>query len=256
MRIQTMEEDAKLKCKKESRLTNINPAIDGIEAGRESGPLFRDREDAGRRLATQLERCRAERPVVLALPRGGVPVAARVALALQAPLGVLPVRKIGVPGHRELGVGAIAKGGAPVIDWHAVRELRISIEDLNAVISDERTELERQERAFVGEAVEPSLDGSTVIIVDDGLATGMSALAAVRSVRARGAGRIVLAVPVGAPETITMLRSQVDALVCLAAPAHFRAVGLWYSNFDQTSDATVVELLADARKRMEAHAKC
>jgi putative phosphoribosyl transferase len=176
-------------------------------------------------------------------------VAAEVARALQAPLGVLPVRKIGAPAHRELGVGAIARGGASVIDWAAVRELHISTEDLRAVICEERLELERQEQAFAGQQPKLGLQGRTAVIVDDGLATGVTALAAIEAVRASEAKRIVLAVPVGAPESVALLLNKVDDIVCLETPANFYAVGIWYRNFDQTSDGTVIEMLKAAQRR-------
>lgn len=217
--------------------------------------LFRDRDDAGRQLAARLERYRAERPVVLALPRGGVPVAAEVAEALNAPLDILPVRKLGAPGHREYGIGAIALGGASVLDEDAIRVLRISQAQLAAVEAEERVELERQRRAFRDDEPPPDLNNRTVIIVDDGLATGFSALAAIHAIWALGARRIVLAVPVCAPETVVALRPQVDDLVCVACPPNFHAVGLWYRDFDQTPDQTVIDLLRRARQRSQAPGK-
>jgi predicted phosphoribosyltransferase len=214
--------------------------------------VFRDREDAGRRLAARLEHLRSQHPIILALPRGGVPVAAEIARALNAPLGLLPVRKIGAPEQRELGVGAIAGGGASVIDWGVVRELKITDESLQSVIEEERAELERQRRAFGAVSAEFELEDRCVVIVDDGLATGVSALAAIRAARDRGARRIILAVPVGAPDTVEFLRSQLDDVVCLVTPANFRAVGFWYSNFAQTSDTEVVGLLMAAKERVQA----
>jgi putative phosphoribosyl transferase len=219
-------------------------------SGGRGGWRFRDRSDAGRKLAAQLQSLAGERPVILGLPRGGVPVAGEVARVLEAPLCVLPVRKIGAPDHRELGVGAIASGGISLIDWEAVRELHISIEALQVVVSEEQIELKRQERTFAAAQPDPCLKGRTAVIVDDGLATGVTALAAIQAARAGGATRVVLAVPVAAPETVALLRGQVDDLVCLEAPANFYAVGRWYRTFDQTSDATVIELLRAAQSRV------
>jgi putative phosphoribosyl transferase len=213
--------------------------------------IFQDRVDAGRRLAGQLGRYSEERPIVFGLPRGGVPVAAEVAKALKAPLDVLPVRKIGAPGHREYGIGAIALGGASVLDDEAMQALRISPEQLAAVEAEERTELERQRQRFRDDAPLPDVRDRTVIVVDDGLATGVSALAAIRALRKLGPRRIVLAVPVCASETASMLRSQVDDLVCVAMPADFYAVGLWYDDFNPTSDETVIRLLQDAGQAPE-----
>jgi len=158
-------------------------------------------------------------------------------------------RKLGAPGHREYGIGAIALGGASVLDQDAVRALGITPSQLAEVEAEERTELERQRRRFRGDEPAPDLRDRTVIIVDDGLATGVSALAAVRATRAFGASRIILAIPVCAPETLVTLRSQVDDLVCVASPPNFHAVGLWYRDFTQTSDETVIQLRKQWQKR-------
>jgi len=213
------------------------------------GRLFQDREDGGRQLARLLERYREQRPVILALPRGGVPVAAEIAAALDAPLDVLPVRKLGAPGHREYGIGAIALGGTSVLDQEAVRALGVSRAQLVAIEAKERSELERQRRRFRDDLPLPAVKGRTVIIVDDGLATGVTALAAIHAVRALGASRIVLAVPVCAPDTVAALRGQVDDIVCVACPTNFYAVGLWYRDFTPTADETVVDLLKRAAAR-------
>jgi predicted phosphoribosyltransferase len=179
-------------------------------------------------------------------------VAAEVAEALDAMLDVLPVRKIGVPGHRELGVGAIALGGASVLDEQTIRMLGISHAQLTAIEAEERVELERQRRKFRDDEPLPDLRDRTVIIVDDGLATGVSALAAIRAVHALGPRWTVLAVPVCAAETASALRAEVDDLVCIASRPDFYAVGLWYRDFSQTTDETVIELLKSARERLHA----
>jgi putative phosphoribosyl transferase len=231
------------------RIHEIGPSDFGPRGMMTPRWLFRDRVDAGRQLALRLERYRSERPIILALPRGGVPVAAEVAEALDATLDVLPVRKLGVPGHRELGVGAIALGGASVLNEDTIRMLGITRAQLAAVEGEERVELERQRQRFRDEEPLPDLRDRTVIIVDDGLATGVSALAAIRAVRALSPRRLVLAVPVCAPETASELRAEVDDLVYVASPADFYAVGLWYRDFSQTTDETVIELLKTAKGR-------
>jgi putative phosphoribosyl transferase len=176
-----------------------------------------------------------------------VPVGYEVARALEAPLEVLPVRKLGAPGHREYGIGAIAPGGAFVLNMAAVRALGITRAELEAVAAEETAELERRVRLYRGDRPLPDLSGRTVILVDDGLATGMSALAAIRAVRALHPERIVLAAPVCAPETAAELRGEVDDLVSVAIPDQFFAVGLWYGSFEQTSDEEVLALLDRAR---------
>ncbi|AQT72559.1 phosphoribosyltransferase family protein [Streptomyces sp. fd1-xmd] len=208
--------------------------------------LFTDRADAGERLAEAVRHLEGERPVVLGLPRGGVPVAFPVARALGAPLDVIVVRKLGVPYHRELGFGAIGEGGVRVISEDIVRSSRATQEDLAAVEHAEEAELARQARRFRGDRPRIPLDGRTVIVVDDGIATGATAAAACQVVRAQGAARVVLAVPVAAPDAVARLRRETDEVVCLSAPRAFRAVGEWYRDFSQTSDEEVVSLLARA----------
>ncbi|HXG43936.1 MAG TPA: phosphoribosyltransferase [Gemmatimonadales bacterium] len=203
---------------------------------------FADRRDAGRRLAQALERYRSAQPVVLGLPRGGVPVAAEVARALGAPLDVLVVRKLGAPGHPEFAVGAVA-AGATVLHDDVVQQLGIPPEYLDRVIAQEQEELARRERAYRGSRPGVEVHGRTVILVDDGLATGATAEAAIRVLRAQGAGRIVLAVPVSAPDTLRRLTPLVDDLVCLSAPPGFRAVSLSYDDFSPTSDEEVLACL-------------
>jgi predicted phosphoribosyltransferase len=209
--------------------------------------IFRDRRDAGRQLVAHLTHY-AGRPdvLVLALPRGGVPVAYEVARALGAPLDVFLVRKLGVPGREELAMGAIASGGVRVLNGDVVRALRIPGEVIDAVTAEEQPELERREREYRDDRPAPEVRGRTVILVDDGLATGSSMRAAVAALRQRGPARIVVAVPVGAAETCAALGEVADEAVCAYEPEHFAAVGLWYSDFSQTTDDEVRALLAAA----------
>ena len=210
---------------------------------------FRNRRDAGRRLAARLEPLRAERPVVVGLPRGGVPVAAEVAEALGAPLDVIVVRKLGVPFQPELGMGAIGEDGVRVLNEDVVRLARVSPEEIAEVERRERVEIERRARRFRGDRPAVPLAGRTVLVVDDGIATGGTAKAALEVARAHGARRVVLAVPVAPPDTIAAMRSLADAVVCLETPAAFSAVGQWYEDFTQTSDNEVVHLLEEAAAR-------
>ncbi|MEV0368753.1 alpha/beta family hydrolase [Streptomyces sp. NPDC050636] len=209
--------------------------------------LFTDRMDAGRRLADALRHLKGEDPVVLGLPRGGVPVAFQVARALGAPLDVIVVRKLGVPYHRELGFGAIGEGGVRVISDDIVRRGRVSQKDVATVEHSEEVELARQARRFRGDRPRLALDGRTAIVVDDGIATGATAAAACEVVRAQGAARVVLAVPVAPPDAVDWLRTKADDVVCLSTPLGFSAVGEWYRDFSQTPDEDVVSLLAQAR---------
>ena len=208
---------------------------------------FRDRTDAGRYLATKLEAYRG-RPdlLVLALPRGGVPVGFEVALALHAPLDVFMVRKLGVPGHEELAIGALASGGAKVLDQYLMRELGITDDELSRVVAREERELERRELEYRGNRPPVSVKGHTVILVDDGLATGYTMRAAVAALKLEGAAHTVVAVPVAPPETCDSFEGEVDEIVCAATPEPFLAVGLWYRDFSQTTDEEVRELLARA----------
>ena len=176
---------------------------------------------------------------MLGLPRGGVPVAAEVACALRAPLDVFCVRKLGVPGDEELAMGAIATGGVVVVNDRVISELGVSARALADVAATERAELERRERAYRGDRPAVPLAGRTVILVDDGLATGASMRAAVRAVRAAGPGRVVVAVPVAAAETCRSLETDADEVVCALAPDGFRSVGGWYEDFSATSDDEV-----------------
>jgi putative phosphoribosyl transferase len=212
-----------------------------------NGPLYENRREAGRKLAQRLLRY-ADRSdvIVLGLPRGGVPVAFEVARALDAPLDVFLVRKLGVPGHRELAMGAIASGGVRVLNEEIVSGLGLSAEAIDRVAARERQELERRERAYrVAESVTDVRD-RVAILVDDGLATGASMKAAVDALRARGPSRIVVAVPVAPPETCAEFDDDVDEVVCAATPRPFFGVGAWYREFPQTTDAEVKELLRQA----------
>jgi putative phosphoribosyl transferase len=205
---------------------------------------FVDRNDAGRRLAAKLGRVRGERPVVLGIPRGGVPVAAEVARALGAPLDVAVVCKLGAPQNRELAVGALAEGGVQVLSGRTARAaLGISDAALQALLARAQRELSAQLRRYRGVRSPVGLGGRTAILVDDGLATGHSARAALRSLRRRGAARVVLAVPVAAPESVRALRAEADEVVCVHMPAEMCAVGLWYEDFSPTPDAEVAALL-------------
>ncbi|HEX2205841.1 MAG TPA: phosphoribosyltransferase [Longimicrobium sp.] len=206
---------------------------------------YADRADAGRRLAALLE-AYAGRPevVVLALPRGGVPVGYEVARALGAPLDVFLVRKIGVPGHEELAMGAIASGGVRVVNRAVVDQLRVPPEVIDRVAAREAVELERREAAYRGGRTEPVVRGHTVILVDDGLATGSTMRAAAAALKAMRPARLVVAVPVAAAETCEELRAEVDEVVCALTPEPFYAVGLWYHDFSQTTDDEVRALLA------------
>ena len=212
---------------------------------------FRDRADAGRVLAGLLRQY-AARPdvVVLGLPRGGVPVAHEVARALGAPLDVFVVRKLGVPGQEEYAMGAIASGGVRVLNRDAVAQLAISERVIDEVAARERRELERREHLYRDGREPPTLEGRTVIVVDDGLATGASMRAAVEALKNHHPARIVVAVPVGSAETCARLRHEVDEVVCAATPDPFFAVGPWYDDFEQTTDGEVHDALARAAARV------
>ena len=208
---------------------------------------FRNRRDAGRRLAAEL-RTYANRAdvIVLALPRGGVPVGYEVATALDVPLDVFVVRKLGLPWHEELAMGALASGGVRILDDDLIRVARVSTEDIERVTAAEQVELERRERRYRGDRPFPDLTGKTVLLVDDGLATGSTMRAAVAALRQEVPRRIVVAVPVAAPATCDAFRDIADDIVCAVTPEPFRAVGLWYDDFSQTTDEEVHELLVQA----------
>ena len=207
---------------------------------------FRNRSEAGRRLASRLEFLRGEDVVVLGLPRGGVPVAAEVARALGAPLDVILVRKLGVPAQPELGLGAIGESGARVINPDVVRYARVGEAAIAQVEQKERAELERRAQRFRGNQPHVPLAGRTAVIVDDGIATGSTARAACQVARALGAATVVLTAPVAPPAADSILRGDADEVICLEMPEHFLAIGEWYENFAQTSDEEVVALLRAA----------
>lgn len=214
--------------------------------------LFRDRLDAGRALGGALAHYKGHSDaIVLALPRGGVPVGFEVARALGVPLDVFLVRKLGFPGNEEFAMGAIASGGVRVLNDALLREIGMPPAGIERVIEQEERELRRRERAFRGDLPPVELAGKTAILVDDGLATGSSMRAAVKAVRARGARRIVVAVPVGPADTVRDLSRLADEVVCVSTPEPFLAVGRFYENFDQTTDREVMERLAEARAGME-----
>jgi putative phosphoribosyl transferase len=210
-------------------------------------PPFEDRREAGRRLAEKLSRFKDERPVVFALPRGGVPVGYEISRALEAPLDVFVSRKLGAPGQPEFGIGAVAAGGVRVLNEDVLSRLGIPDDYVEQITARETAEVERRLRYFRGERPEPDVGGRTAILVDDGLATGVTARAAVEALRSSGPQRLILAAPVCAAQTAQLLGPEVDELVCLESPSDLGAIGFWYKNFEQTSDEEVVELLERAR---------
>jgi predicted phosphoribosyltransferase len=218
--------------------------------------LFRDRADAGRQLAMKLS-AYANHPdlLVLGLPRGGVPVAFEVAQALAAPLDVFLVRKLGLPGQEELAMGAIASGGVTVLNSEVVDLLRIPNQVIDAVAAQEQRELERREHIYRGDRPPPDVHGKTVILVDDGLATGATMRAAANALREQRPARIIIAVPIAAPETCDEFRAEVDEIICAITPEPFYAVGMWYEDFSQTTDDQVHELLARAERVQPALAR-
>src|SRR5215216_7623072 len=219
--------------------------------------IYRNRIEAGKYLAAQLAHyANRDDVLVLALPRGGVPVAFEVAKTLRAPLDIFLVRKLGVPGHEELAMGAIASGGVRVLNDYVVEYLSIPAGVIDSVAADELQELERRERAYRDNRPEPAIRGKTVILVDDGLATGSTMQAAATALRRQDPGRIVVGVPVSAPETCDEYRMGVDEIICAATPKRFLGVGRWYRDFSQTTDEEVHDLLEQARSlyaAMEEH---
>jgi putative phosphoribosyl transferase len=206
--------------------------------------VFADRHAAGRALGARLHSFAGEDPVVLGLARGGVPVAYEVAQQLRAPLDVLVVRKIGAPGNPEYGIGAVAEGDVRVLNWDAVRRLLVSADELETAIRQAQAEIDVGVQRYRGARRPREVRGRTAIVVDDGLATGGTARAALRAVRARDPRRLVLAIPVGAPDSVESLRAEADDVVCLFEPETLWAVGLWYDHFEPTSDAEIAKLLA------------
>jgi putative phosphoribosyl transferase len=216
---------------------------------------FKNRTEAGQLLAEKLN-AYANRPdvLVVALPRGGVPVAYEVARALNAPLDVFLVRKLGLPGHKELAMGAIATGGVRVLNSEVVRSYDIPDILIDAVAATEQAELNRRERAYRGDRPPLDVRGRTVILIDDGLATGSTMRAAVAALKKQQPARIVVAVPIAPPETCDELRDEVDEVVCAATPEPFYALGLWYEDFSQTSDQEVRSLLEQAGRERSVSA--
>lgn len=212
---------------------------------------FRDRTDAGQRLAQRLQAYRHDsQVVVVALPRGGVPVAYEIAKALQTPLDICLVRKLGVPGQPELAMGAIASGGIQILNLGIINGLEISQGAIEAVATQELEELERRDRVYRGSAPPLNVRDCTVIVVDDGLATGCTMRAAITALKRQHPQRIIVAVPIASASTCAQLELEVDQIVCLRQPEHLYAIGNWYHNFAQTTDTEVCELLAQQQQTM------
>jgi len=207
---------------------------------------FTDRIDAGRKLAKALAPYKNRRPVVLALPRGGVPVAAEVATALDAPLDLVLVRKIGVPFQPELAMGAVVDGAEPIIvrNEEVIQLCGVSETEFNAIRDEQLGEIERRRKLYLGDRPHPDVSGHTVIVVDDGIATGATTRAALHAIRTRKPGTLVLAVPVAPTDTLKNLRGEADDTVCLENYEEFGAIGLFYADFRQVSDTEVIEILA------------
>jgi putative phosphoribosyl transferase len=215
---------------------------------------FKDRAEAGRILANRLTKYADQKPIVLGLPRGGVPVAFEVAKALKAPLDVYVVRKLGVPGHEELAMGAIASGDVRVLNKPVVEDLGISEEAIETETRKEQEELKRRELLYRGKRPPLDVSNRTVVLVDDGIATGSTIKAAIAALKKQKAGRIVVAVPVAPASTIDELKTEVDEVVCVSTPEFFYAISLWYDEFLQTSDEEVRELLKKAETKKQAAA--
>jgi predicted phosphoribosyltransferase len=207
---------------------------------------FRNRADAGRKLAARLAAYKDERPVVLALPRGGVPVAAEVAAALGAPLDLVLVRKLGVPVQPELAMGAVVDGDAPIVvrNEDVIRLTGVTEEEVQAVCAEELAEIERRRERYLGTRARVDIAGRVAIVIDDGIATGATTRAALRALRRRGPKKLILAVPVAPTETLAAMREEADEVVCLEDYADFGAIGFFYADFRQTSDSEVIAALA------------
>ncbi|MEW6380016.1 MAG: phosphoribosyltransferase [bacterium] len=205
--------------------------------------FFRDRKDAGRQLARHLIQYQDQEPLILALPRGGVVVGFEISINLKAPLDVIVARKIGAPGMPEYGIGAIAPGGVLILDERPIRMLGIPREEIDLIADREREEMQRRIERYRGGRPLPDVRNRTVILVDDGIATGVTARAAIQAIRQQEPRQLILASPVCAPDTARLLRAEVDDFVCLETPPDFRAISLWYDDFRQTSDEEVVDLL-------------
>jgi putative phosphoribosyl transferase len=216
--------------------------------------LFKDRKDAGQQLAKELTKYARSDAIVLALPRGGVPVAFEIALALNAVLDVFLVRKLGVPGHEELAMGAIASGGIRVMNPEVVTSLHISEAAIEQVAEQEQQELERRQHLYRDDLPAPNARERTVILIDDGLATGATMRVAVKALQQQQPARLVVGVPVSSPETCQEFESEVDEIICAQTPRPFYSVGLWYDNFSQTTDEEVRELLDRAASNAQRSA--
>jgi len=214
---------------------------------------FRDRADAGRRLAAALARYKNERPVALALPRGGVPVAAEVAAALDAPLDLILVRKIGAPLQPELAIGAVVDGGNPIVvrNEDIIRLAEISEVEFKTILDHELREIERRRRTYLGDRPPVNITGRTAIVIDDGIATGATIRAALRATRMRHPKKLVLAVPVAPTETLIAMREEADDVVCLEDYENFGAIGFFYENFRQVNDQEVIDMLARHSKEVD-----
>jgi putative phosphoribosyl transferase len=221
-----------------------------VTASVRDGPAFVDRRAAGRQLAAALAYLRDSRPLLLALPRGGVPVGYEVAVALGAELDLLIVRKLGAPGHEEFAIGAVIDGAVPqhVLNAAAVRATGASADYVRQELDRQLAEIERRRRAYLGNRRPPAVAGRTVIVVDDGIATGATMTTALRAIRKAGPARLVLAVPVAPADVVPRLRAECDEVVCLTTPDPFFAVGVHYGDFRQTGDSEVIDLLASARR--------
>ena len=211
--------------------------------------IFLDREDAGRQLAEELTAyANRQDVIVVALPRGGVPVAYPVAMALNAPLDIFLVRKLGVPGQEELAMGAIASGDIIILNERLVQELQIDQAEIDEVITREKQIIEIREKTYIGDRKPADMKNKIVLLIDDGIATGATILAAIAAIKKRGCAKIIIAVPVAPPDTVEMLRREVDDIVCLYTPVFFSAIGYFYMDFEQTTDQEVITLLNQASK--------
>ncbi len=228
-----------------SRIGAVDSAVPPPLERSDGGRRFADRRDAGRRLAGLLEGLRERDPIVLGIPRGGMPVAAEVARALRAPLDAIVVRKIGAPTNPEYGIGALAEDGVEVVGASAVRALAIQPHELQTLVARADEELAQRLARYRGGRAPLPVAGRTAILVDDGLATGHTARAAARSLRRRGASRVILAVPVAAPRSVQELRQDVDDVVCVELPRDLWAIGFWYEDFRPTSDEEVAAALTE-----------
>ena len=209
--------------------------------------MFRDRIDAAQKLTQSLKEYESLKPIILALPRGGVPIGYEVAQALHAPLDILVVRKVGAPWNPEFGIGALAPG-VEILDEDSLQTLGLTRSDLEGIIEEETLELNRRIRLYRGHDDFPDIAGKTVILIDDGLATGISTRAAILAIKKMNPSQLILAVPVGPQDTINKLKKLVDTLICLEVPPHFYAVGAFYHDFPQVSDAEVIDLLKRSSK--------